>query len=295
MSDNVTGRQTRAAFRSLGHAAASGNRATERTIDASLGTAMNTVVASGMAWLDLMARMQRASFGTLSVYSPGSGTRISASRPETEREAVVPLGEERLNVGTRTVLGETTRLRRRVVSTPMEQEVTLRDERVVVERRPVRDGEGSSSGGPKRADVLTETVIEMSDSRQFPQVWKTVHVTEEVVLRREITERNERVRETLRHDVLEVEHDQESRSPQVLADAVPANTLQGVGRALGEDGAEVARDLGKAEANATANTEALAQAAAEATRPRAEADLSAEERRRRENAGKEQSQPGRKN
>ncbi len=289
MSDNVTGRETRAAIRSLGRAGAHANRATERAIDGSLDTAMNTVMASGMAWLELMARMQRASFGSLSVYSPGTGARISASQPETEREAVVPLGEERLNVGTRTALGETTRLRRRVVSTPVEQEVTLRDERVVVERRPVRGGDGSSSVGSKREDVLTETVIEMSDSRQFPQVWKTIHVAEEVILRREITERKERVRETLRHDVLEVEHNQEGRSLQVLADAVPVDTLQEVGRALREGSAEAARDLGKPGANATANTEALAQAAAEATRPRAEADLPAEERRRRENGGKEQS------
>ena len=58
-------------------------------------------------------------------------------------------------------------------------------------------------------DVLTETVIEMSDSHQVPRVWKTLHVAEEVVLRKQVTERVERVRETVRHDVIDVEHDRE--------------------------------------------------------------------------------------
>jgi hypothetical protein len=54
--------------------------------------------------------------------------------------------------------------------------------------------------------VLTETVIEMSDSRQVPTVWKNLHVAEEVVLRKQVTERTEKVRETVRRDMLEVEH-----------------------------------------------------------------------------------------
>ena len=279
MSDMMTGRETRAA-----------TRATARATDGSFGTAFDTAVATGMAWLDLITRMQRASLASLSVYSPGTGTRISASRPETEREAVVALGEERLSVGTRTVVGETTRIRRRVIATPVEQEVTLRDERVVIERRPGRPA--AARDDAKRDDVLTETVIEMSDSRQFPQVWKTVHVAEEVVLRREVTERKEQVRETLRHDVLEVEHDRENRSVGKVGGAVPASGLGAIGRAVEAGTAEAARGVAEAGSNAAANAEALAQAATEATRPRAEPDPAAEERRRRD-AGN-QPQPGRK-
>ena len=157
-----------------------------------------------MLWWDLATafqrEMQRASLQSFSVYSPSSDTRISSHLPQQPGGVqVVRLGEERLNVATRTVPGETTRLRRRVIAQPVEQQVTLREETVIIERRP-------PTGNGATGDVLTETVIEMSDSRQIPTVWKSLHVAEEVVLRKQVTERTENVRETVRRDVLEVEH-----------------------------------------------------------------------------------------
>lgn len=170
---------------------------------ASQNDVLGTMVSSGRAWWDMMLDLQRASLQSFSVYSPGAETRISGALPQRAAGvAVVPVGEERLNVATRVVQGETTRVRRRVVERPVEQEVLLRDEKVVVERRP-RPAGAAANG---QADVLSDTVVEMSDSSQVPAVWKSVHVGEEVVLRRQVTERTERVRETLRRDVVEVEH-----------------------------------------------------------------------------------------
>lgn len=182
----------------------------ERYTEAAMDTAIGTAVKTGMAWLDLVMgfqrEMQRASLQSFSVYSPLNDTSISGSLPRAAGGVqVIPVGEERLNVATRTVPGEVTRIRRRVVAQPAEQEVTLREEKVVVERR--RPG---NTDAP-RPDVLTETVIEMSDSHQVPTVWKSVHVAEEVVLRKQVSERKERVRETLRRDVVEVEHDEKPR------------------------------------------------------------------------------------
>jgi uncharacterized protein (TIGR02271 family) len=131
---------------------------------------------------------------------PIAAASISARLPrENGSEHVVPVGEERLNVATRTVPGETTRIRRRVVEQPVEQQVTLREEKVVVERRP-------STGKPGDTNLFTETVAEMSDSREVPTVWKSLHVSEEVVLRKQVTERTEKVRGTVRRDVVEVDH-----------------------------------------------------------------------------------------
>ena len=115
----------------------------------------------------------------------------------------MPVGEERLNVATRTTQGEVTRIHRRVVTQPVEQDVTLREEKVVVERRPPVNPAPSQ-------DILRETVVEMSDSTQVPTVWKSVHVAEEVVLRKHVTERTEKVRETVRRDVIDVEHARET-------------------------------------------------------------------------------------
>ena len=224
------------------------------------GEARGHALNAGMAWWDMMLRMQRASMASFSVYSPGSDMRISASMPRTPQAAtqVVPVGEERLNVATRTELGETTRIRRRVIASPVEQDVMLREERVVVERRPA----AARPADATRGDVLTETVIEMTDSRQVPQVWKSVHVAEEVVLRREVTERKERVRETLRRDVVEVEHEGEARKAGRQRDRAT--------RAGFRDAGSVAQDVGAAATAAAATaarerTEALADAARRAT------------------------------
>jgi uncharacterized protein (TIGR02271 family) len=166
-------------------------------------TAIDTVMDSGKTWFDLMMNfqreMQRASLQAFSSYSPTSDTRITGRMPkQSEGVQVIAVGEERLNVATRTVQGETTRLRRRVVAQPVEQQVILRDEKVIVEHRP-------PTGANSKPDVLTETVIEMSDSRQVPTVWKSQHVAEEVVLRKQVSERTEQVRETVRRDVVDEE------------------------------------------------------------------------------------------
>ena len=189
-----------------------GERVVNRA-EQSVNTAMNTALNTGMAWLDFMMNMQRemqrASLHSFSSYSPSSDTRISTQAPHQVSSAagvqVIPVGEERLNVATRTVQGETTRIRRRVVAQPVEQNVTLREEKVIIERRP------ATSSDPK-PDVLTETIIEMSDSTQVPTVWKSLHVAEEVVLRKQVTERTEKVRETVRRDVVDVEHTREAVS-----------------------------------------------------------------------------------
>jgi uncharacterized protein (TIGR02271 family) len=193
------------------------------TTEPSQKDALGTMLSSGRAWWDMMFDLQRASLQSFSVYSPGAETRISGALPHRSAGVeVIPVGEERLNVATRAVQGETTRVRRRVVAQPVEQEVLLRDEKVVVERRPRPAGAAANAG----ADVLSDTVVEMSDSSQVPTVWKSVHVGEEVVLRRQVTERTERVRETLRRDVVDVEHERAEvpapRAPSLVRDAAAA-------------------------------------------------------------------------
>ena len=177
------------------------------------------MVSSGKAWWDMMFDLQRASLQSFSIYSPSAETRISGALPHrTAGVEVIPVGEERLNVATRVVQGETTRVRRRVVEQPVEQEVLLRDEKVIVERRPRPAGAAANAS----VDVLTDTVVEMSDSSQVPTVWKSVHVGEEVVLRRQVTERTERVRETLRRDVVDVEH----KRAEVPAPSAPKQRIE---------------------------------------------------------------------
>ena len=45
----------------------------------------------------------------------------------------------------------------------------------------------------------------MNDSFEVVDAWKSVHLLEEVVLRKEVTERTETVRDTVRRDEVQVE------------------------------------------------------------------------------------------
>jgi uncharacterized protein (TIGR02271 family) len=185
----------------------------------------------------MMFDLQRASLRPFSIYSPSAEARTSGTTHRTNTGVeVIPMGEERLNVGTRVVQGETVRVRRRVVEQPVEQDVLLRDEKVIVERRPLPAGAAANGG----AKVLSETVVEMSNSSQVPTVWKSVHVGEEVVLRRQVTERTERVRETLRRDVVDVQQERAEvpapRAPSLAHDtAAPVEAVKQADKPANQD------------------------------------------------------------
>ena len=111
---------------------------------------------------------------------------------------VISLAEEILSVGTRKVNSGTTRVRRYVVETPVEKQVTLVHERVVVERRRPRIDKISG-------EMLTELTVEVVETDEVPVIGKTVRMKEEVVVRRERTEHVETVRDTVRHGEVEIE------------------------------------------------------------------------------------------
>ena len=198
-----------------------------------------TSVSTGLPFWDLMFSFGKASQQVLSAYAPRSEYDARFERgaqPAAGDVEVIPVGEETLNVGTRRVAGETTRVRRLVVETPVEQDVALREERVVVERRRPTGAASSATQG-----ILTETAIEMSDSFEVAEVWKSVRVTEEVVLRREVTERHETVRDTVRRDEVVVEQARR-RLPSARAEAAARHEP----KAAKPEPAQLAVDLKKA-------------------------------------------------
>ena len=128
----------------------------------------------------------------------------AVARPSTEEEEVIALAEETLTVGKETVTSGITTVRRFVVETPVEQQVALNEEKVIVERRkPVKN---AATG-----ETLTEVTIEMIETAEVPVVGKSVKVREEVVVRRERTQRVETVRDTVRRDEVEVTRSGEKR------------------------------------------------------------------------------------
>ncbi|WP_158258252.1 YsnF/AvaK domain-containing protein [Rhodopila globiformis] len=148
------------------------------------------------AFLDAVADTERAAATDLAGARRGRASREAAGH-EAAGERVIAVGEEVLNVGTRVVPGKTTRVRRVVVESPVQQDVTLHTETVVLERRRPQTSIGQ--------DVLTEVTIEMSETNEVPVVSKSVHLVEEVLLRKEVTARTETIRDTIKRDKLEIE------------------------------------------------------------------------------------------
>jgi uncharacterized protein (TIGR02271 family) len=129
----------------------------------------------------------------------GASMTAATAVPVTGDGSTIQLAEESLVVGKRVVNRGGTRIRRFVVETPVEQDVTLHDEKVVVERRPITDGQ------PVTGADFSDKTIEMTETAEEAVVGKTARVVEEVSLRKEAVDRTETVRDTLRKEEVEIE------------------------------------------------------------------------------------------
>jgi stress response protein YsnF len=120
------------------------------------------------------------------------------------KEEVIPVFEEQLKVGKRVVERGRVRVRVYTVEHPVEEGVTLREERVAVERRPVNR---PVSDVPSEA--FQQRTIDVTTHREEPVIAKEPRVKEEIVVRNEADERTETVRDTVRQTQVEVDDDRE--------------------------------------------------------------------------------------
>jgi stress response protein YsnF len=114
-------------------------------------------------------------------------------------EDVLVLAEEQINVGKRLVQGGTTRIRRFIVETPVEQQVTLHEEHARVLRR------ASADPNYIRDIDWTDKTIDITETAEEPVVTKSVHVTEEVVIQKEGSDHVQTLRDKVRRQEVEVE------------------------------------------------------------------------------------------
>ena len=108
--------------------------------------------------------------------------------------------QERLVVGKRAVEGGRVRVRSYVVETPVEEQVTLHQERVSVERHPV-------DRAATAADLAAfqERTIEATATSEEAVVSKEARVVEEIGVTKQAADRVETVRDTVRETRVEVE------------------------------------------------------------------------------------------
>ena len=112
-------------------------------------------------------------------------------------EEVITLAEEALTVGKREIDRGTTRVRRYVVERPVEELVRLRDETVSVFRRP-------ATGATVGQDAFTDKTISVKETAEEAVVSKTAHVVEEVVVKKQVNERDQKISDTVRREEVEI-------------------------------------------------------------------------------------------
>ncbi len=133
--------------------------------------------------------------------------RARRSESGEAHEASIPVVEEELDVGKRQVERGGVRVRRYVTEEPVEKQVTVRDESVHVDRRPAdRTLRGAETG-----DAFREETVEMTETTEDVIVDKRARVIEEVVLSKDVDERTETVRDTVRRTDVEVERADDAR------------------------------------------------------------------------------------
>ena len=142
----------------------------------------------------------------------GVAGRKNLSADDTEK---LQLAEEQLTVGKRLVNRGTTRIRRFVVETPVQEDVSLHSERVSVDRRPV-------TGDARVTDPdFTEKTVEVAETDEEAIVGKTARVREEVVVRKDAADRVETVRDTVRRQDVEITKDGAVDRGRTTSDPVP--------------------------------------------------------------------------
>ncbi|MGI8951928.1 MAG: YsnF/AvaK domain-containing protein [Chitinophagaceae bacterium] len=113
--------------------------------------------------------------------------------------------KEDIQIGKRTVETGGKRLRSRIIEKPVEEELRLREEKVSVKRntvdRPATDAELAN---------FQEGEVELVERAEVPVVSKQARVVEEVSLNKEVNERKETIKDTVRSTEVDVEDIEEN-------------------------------------------------------------------------------------
>jgi len=128
---------------------------------------------------------------------------LGGGNERTSEEERIPIVEEQLQVGKRTVSRGGARVRSYMEEVPVEESVNLREEHVSVERRPVDQRLGAAN--LKDDSLFRDRTIEMTETAEEAVVGKEARVTEELVVSKTATERTEQVHDTVRHTEVDVD------------------------------------------------------------------------------------------
>jgi uncharacterized protein (TIGR02271 family) len=136
-----------------------------------------------------------------------TGSARSERRTMEGDEAVLPVVEEELQVGKRQVQRGGVRVHTVVEERPVEEQVNLREERVHVERRPVDRPVADAD-----MNAFRETSFEVTETAEEAVVQKRARVIEEVVVHKDVEDRTETIRDTVRRQDVHVHEEGAERA-----------------------------------------------------------------------------------
>jgi stress response protein YsnF len=113
----------------------------------------------------------------------------------------IPVVEEEIAVGKREVERGGVRVRSYMTTTPVEEQVQLRETRVNVERRPVDRPVTDAD-----LDTFQERTIEVTETAEEAIIEKRARVVEEVVIDKDVDTHTETIRDQVRHTEVDVEN-----------------------------------------------------------------------------------------
>ena len=136
-------------------------------------------------------------------YTNSTASVGDTTRPATtiDGDQTIQVIEENLAVGKQTVDTGGVRVRSRIVAKPVEESVRLRQERVTVQRTPVNRPATAAD-----LNAFQDGQIELTERAEVAVVAKTANVVEEISVGKEVTEREEIIRDTVRKTEVDVEN-----------------------------------------------------------------------------------------
>jgi uncharacterized protein (TIGR02271 family) len=129
-----------------------------------------------------------------------TGSLSGSQQRDTATSAAIPVVQEELKVGKREVQRGGVRVFSRLVETPVSESIGLREEHVNVERHAVDQPISTAD-----TTAFKEQTIEMRESAEEPVVEKSARVVEEVVVGKQVTQREQQISDTVRHTEVQVE------------------------------------------------------------------------------------------
>lgn len=130
----------------------------------------------------------------------GKKGKRSKKEVTAKGETTVPVVEEEIAVGKRETERGRVRIHVSQVERPVEEQVRVREEHVVVERHPV-DRPATEAD----LSALKDETIEVTEMAEEPVVRKRARVVEEVVVHKDVEEHTETVRDTVHRTDVNVE------------------------------------------------------------------------------------------